>query len=130
MPLFYMVLAAVFKSTGVLPANGFGGLEPGAATTISMAMLAAGVTSCMASIAVKKFLAQGRPGASQDEQAVRFKGTLAAIAVSESGAVLGLVIMLLTGNLVYGGLLCGLSIAVSLFHFPSRYWLEHGDKVM
>jgi hypothetical protein len=38
--------------------------------------------------------------------------------------------MLLTGNMLYGSLLCGLSFAITYFHLPSRYWLERGNPVL
>jgi hypothetical protein len=57
----------------------------------------------------------------------RFRAAMVAMALSESGAVLGLLLMLLSGQVLYGALLCGLSFAITCFHFPTRSWLAHGD---
>lgn len=127
MPVLYMAVIAVLKSAGVLPADGLGSLEPAVANTISMAMVGAGVLSSSISIVLKKALLAGQARGGTEDSETRFKGTLVAMAVAESGAVMGLVLMLLTGNLLFGGLLCGLSFAICCFHFPSRYWLEHGS---
>ena len=124
-PLVYMGVISALKFSGALPENGFGAVPPEAEMPISLALLAGGILSSLASIVLKKALIQSQGDGSASG---RFKGVLVAMAVSESGAVMGLVLMLLTGNLLYGSLLCGLSFAVTCFHFPSRYWLEHGDR--
>lgn len=123
-PLVYMGVVSALHFGGVLPQNGFGDFPPEALMPISLALLGGGILSSLASIVLKKALIQSQHDASP---AGRFRGVLVAMAVSESGAVMGLVLMLLTGNMLYGSLLCGLSFAVTCFHFPSRYWLEHGD---
>ena len=120
-----MGVVAALKLGGSLPEGGLAALPAETATPLSLALLAAGIGSSLLSIVLKKALLKSQQ---DDSPGGRFKGVLVSMAVSESGAVMGLVLMLLTGNLLYGSLLCGLSFAVTCFHFPSRYWLEHGDK--
>lgn len=129
MPLVYMAVANIMKFTGALPEAGIGEFDPAMVTPISLALLAAGTTSSLASMVLKKPLLE-KLGVQTQNSAARFKATLICMAISESGAVLGLVLMLLTGNMLYGSLLCGLSFAVTYFHFPSRYWLEQGGSVV
>jgi hypothetical protein len=129
MPLIYMVLATALKNAGIIPPGGLGDFDPEAVPIISMALLVGGTVSSTASIAVKKILLKTLEARGQDAGA-RFKIALISIALSESGAVMGLALMLLTGDLRYGGLLCGLSFAITCFHFPSRYWLEQGNPVV
>lgn len=129
MPLVYMAVANIMKYTGTLPESGIGELEPAMVTPISLALLAAGTTTSVASIVLKKVLLE-KLGVQTQDAAARFKATLICMAISESGAVLGLVLMLLTGNMLYGSLLCGLSFAITCFHLPSRYWLEQGNPVV
>ncbi len=129
MPLLYMVVANIMKYTGTLPETGIGDLDPAAVTPISLALLAAGTTSSLTSMVLKKVLLE-KLGVQTQDAAARFKATLVCMAISESGAVLGLVLMLLTGNMLYGSLLCGLSFAITYFHLPSRYWLERGNPVL
>jgi hypothetical protein len=126
MPLVYVVVANIMKMTGALPESGIGELDPAMVTPISLALLAVGTTSSLASMVLKKILLE-KLGVQTQDAAARFKATLICMAISESGAVLGLVLMLLTGNMLYGGLLCGLSFAITYFHFPSRFWLEQGS---
>lgn len=127
MPLLYMAIIAGLKFSGILAEDGFGVIEPGRQSPITMAMIAAGISAGVVSIPLRKLFV-ARQSDAKDAVAARFQGTLGAMAMSESGAVMGLVLMLLTGNLIYGGLLCALSFAITCFHFPSRHWLEHGRQ--
>lgn len=126
-PLAYMAAITALQFSGGLPENGFGDLPEETAFMLSLALLGGGILSSLSSIALKKTILASQEN---DSPEGRFKGVLVSMAVSESGAVMGLVLMLLTGNLLYGSLLCGLSFAVTCFHFPSRYWLEHGDQAL
>ena len=128
MPLVYMLVAYILRFVGALPAGGLGEFEPEAEPIIALALIAAGVSSSVLSLFLKKFIL-ARVATESSGARERFQATLVSLAVAESGAVLGLLMMLLLGNPLYGGLLCGLSFAVACFHFPSRYWLEHGDAV-
>lgn len=94
-------------------------------TPISMALLAAGTTSSLASIVLKILLE--KLGVETQDAAARFKATLICMAISRSGAVLGLVLMLLTGNMLYGSLLCGLSFAITLFSLPESLLVGAGQ---
>lgn len=125
MPLIYMVLALALKKVGIIPEGGIGNLDPEAVPTVSLALVIGGTVTSITSMTVKKFLLQSMNAQGQDA-AARFKVALISMAISESGAVMGLALMLLTGDLLYGALLCGLSFAITCFHFPSRYWLEQG----
>lgn len=129
MPLIYMILAAALKNAGILPPGGIGDIGAETVPVISLALLVGGTVSSTASIAVKKILLKSFGERGQDAGA-RFKIALISMALSESGAVIGLALMLLTGDLLYGGLLCGLSFAITCFHFPSRHWLEQGNPVV
>ena len=129
MPLFYMVLAVLLKQVGVIPENGIGDIDPAAPPVLSLALLACGTLSSTASIMIKKLLLKA-PFSQVSDAGGRFKIALISMAISESGAVMGLGLMLLTGDLLYGGLLCGLSFAITCFHFPSRYWLAQGNAVV
>jgi hypothetical protein len=126
-PLVYMGVAAGLKFGGVMPEEGLAALPPESAMIIPLVLLAAGTLSSVFSIVVRKLLMKSQP---TGQPAERFRIVLVSMAVSESGAVMGLVLMLLTGNLLYGGLLCGLSFAVTCFHFPSRHWLDYGDQAL
>lgn len=129
MPVLYMALAVVLKQTEVLTDAGMGNLDPVSGLPITLAVIVLGTLSSTASILVKVLLLRSFPAQDRTPD-VRFKATLITMAVSESGAVMGLTLILITGSLLYGGLLCGLSFAVTCFHFPSRYWLESGDSVL
>lgn len=129
MPLLYMVIAVAMKYAGAIPERGIGEFDPQMVTPISLALVAGGTGSSLVSLVAKK-LVLSTMGPESGNAAARFKATLVAMAISESGAVIGLALMLLTGDLLYGGLLCGLSFAITCFHFPSRYWLERGDDVV
>jgi hypothetical protein len=129
MPVLYMAVAVVLKQTEVLTATGMGNLDPVSGLPITLAVVVLGTLSSTASILVKVLLLRSFPVQDRTPD-VRFKATLITMAVSESGAVMGLTLILITGSLLYGGLLCGLSFAVTCFHFPSRYWLESGDSVL
>jgi len=129
MPLVYMVLAAGLRNAGVIPEGGIGEIDPTSVPILSLALLIGGTVSSTSSIAVKKILLKSSVLQGQDA-AARFKVALTSMAISESGAVMGLALMLLTGDLLYGGLLCGLSFAITCFHFPCRYWLEQGNTVV
>ncbi len=125
MPLLYMVLVSVLKRGGVLPQGGIGDIDPTSLPSISLVLVIAGTLSSTASMAVKKILLKALAPQGRDV-AARFKVALISMAISESGAAIGLGLMVLTGDLLYGGLLCGLSYAITCFHFPSRAWLEQG----
>jgi len=129
MPVLYMAVAVVLKHTEVVTATGMGNLDPVSGLPITLAVIVLGTLSSTASILVKVLLLRSFPVQDRTPE-VRFKATLITMAVSESGAVMGLTLILITGSLLYGGLLCGLSFAVTCFHFPSRYWLESGDSVL
>ena len=123
-PLIYMVVLTVLKFSGTLPDGGMGDISSEAATPLSLALLFGGFVASSSSLVLKKIILRGQ---GTDSPEGRFKAVLVSMAIAESGAVMGLVLTLLTGDLLYGGLLCGLSFAVTCFHFPSRYWLEQGD---
>lgn len=129
MPLFYMLVAYMLRFLGALPDGGLGEFGPEAEPIIAIALIAAGVSSSVLSLFLKKFIL-ARVTVENAGPRERFQATLVSLAVAESGAVLGLLMMLLLGNPLYGGLLCGLSFAVACFHFPSRYWLEQGDPTV
>ena len=124
-PPVYMLVMVVMKLSGALPENGFGGIPADVAPVASLALLGIGIVAPLTSFFLKPVLiAQQRQASSPPS---RFHVVLVSMALSEYGAVLGLVLMLLTGNLLYGGLLCGLSFAITCFHLPGRYWLAFGD---
>lgn len=124
-PPVYMLVTLVMKLSGALPENGFVEFPADIAPLISLALLGAGVVAPLTSFFLKPVLmAQQRQTSTPPG---RFHVALVSMALSESGAVLGLVLMLMTGNLLYGGLLCGLSFAVTCFHIPGRHWLAFGD---
>lgn len=124
-PPVYMLVIIVMKLSGALPENGLGGLSPDVAPLISLALLGIGVVAPLTSFFLKPVLVAQQQQASTPSS--RFHVVLVSMALSESGAVLGLVLMLMTGNLLYGSLLCGLSFAITCFHIPGRHWLASGD---
>ncbi len=126
MPLAYVVAAYILHAIDVLPTEGFAALD--SQTTLLLAgvfLLSCILSAVVSPVLKKKILQAGEVEGSLDRQ-TRFKASMLAMATSESGAALGLVLILLTGNLLYGTLLCALSFAVTCFHFPRRRWLEEG----
>jgi ABC-type sulfate transport system permease subunit len=128
-PILYVVLATVLRSAGVIPDTGIADSDPEAVPVVSLALLMGGTVSSITSLGIKTLLLRASDAHRQGPGA-RFKVALISMAISESGAVMGLVLILLTGDLLFGGLLCGLSFAVTCFHFPSRHWLEQGSAVV
>lgn len=127
MPILYMGLSMVFMKLEVIPPNGMGNLDPASVLPLTLAIVVLGTISSTVSILVKALLFRSI-GVQDRTPEIRFRATLIAMAVSETGAAMGLALVLITGSLLYGGLLCGLSFAITCFHFPSRYWLECGDS--
>ena len=125
MPLFYAAILVALRVGGILPVTGFGEIEGLEAQTLAYIFLAAGVGTSLASIFFKKLMIQTVSGPVDANR--RFQTVLVAMAIAESGALLGFVFVLLTGQVIYGALLGALSFAVSCFHFPSRRWLLEGD---
>jgi len=129
MPLAYVAMAQVLRAVGVLPQRGFGDFDEGATLIVTGLFLAASVSASLLSPFLKKaLLAKAAEAGDAPTPRHRFQAVFVAMALSEAGAVLGLVLMLMTGNMLYGALLCGLSFAITCFHFPGRHWLEHGDR--
>lgn len=129
MPILYMGVAIALLKAEVISPQGMGNLDPASGLPITLGVIVLGTLTSTASILVKVLLL--RSIAVQDRTPeIRFRATLITMAVSETGAVMGLTLTLITGNLLFGGLLCGLSFAITCFHFPSRYWLESGDSVL
>lgn len=129
MPLAYVVAAYILHGIEVLPSSGFVELGPQATLLLTGVFLLSCILSAIISPLLKKKILQDAAAANLQDQQTRFKASMLAMASSEAGAALGLVLILLTGNLLYGTLLCGLSFAVTCFHFPRRRWLEEGDSV-
>lgn len=129
MPILYMGLSAALVKAEVLSPDGMSYLDPVSGLPVTLGVMVLGTFSSMASILVKVFLLR-MVEARERTPEIRFRATLIAVAVSETGAVMGFTLMLITGSLLYGGLLCGLSFAITCFHFPSRNWLECGDSVL
>lgn len=129
MPLIYMLAALALRQFAVIPESGIGGFESQMVMPLSLTLTFAGISVSITSIFAKKALLRTLVSGPQDA-GMRFKAALISMAISESGAVIGLVLILLTGDLLFGGLLCGLSFAVTCFHFPSRYWLEQGEPLV
>ena len=129
MPITYMAGAIALRASDILPEGGLGELDEQSTLLLTAVFLAASVSASIFSLFLKKMLLGAAKG-DRIDQSMRFKAVLVAMALSESGAVMGLVLMLLTGNLLYGALLCGLSFAITCFHFPRRHWLEHGDDAL
>lgn len=126
MPVSYMVVAAALRFGQVLPEKGLGELDEQTTLLLTAVFLVVSVSTSVFSMVFKKM----RLAHPDLDQGGRFQTILVAMAMSESGAALGLVLMLLTGNVLYGSLLCGLSFAITCFHFPRRHWLEHGDDAL
>ena len=129
MPIAYMAVVIALRAGNVLPEEGLGELDEQTTLLLTAVFLVASVSASMFSLFLKKMLLSAATGEKADQN-TRFKAVLVAMALSESGAVMGLVLMLLTGNILYGALLCGLSFAITCFHFPRRHWLEHGDDAL
>jgi hypothetical protein len=127
MPMAYMGVVVAMQFSGSLPEQGFGGFDDQFALVLTGIFLATGLSAAVFSMFLKKRLIRGDDDTGVIDGKTRFKAVLLAMVLSESGAVMGLVLMLLTGNMVYGALLCGISCAITCFHFPSRHWLENGD---
>ncbi len=126
MPIAYMVVPIAMHFTGVLPERGYGNFDEQLTLIVGGFFLMAGVSSAAFSMILKKKLVGRSERSKISEEQARFQAVLVAMVLSESGAVMGLVLMLLTGNVIFGALLCGISFAITCFHFPSRHWLENG----
>ena len=124
MPIVYMVVAVGLRLAGVVQQEGFGEFDPQLTLILTGAFVAAGITTGAVSLVFKKAMLKNATAAEQ-----RFTAVLESMAISEFGAVLGLMLILLSGNVLYGSLLCGISFAFTCFHFPGRHWLEHGDDL-
>ena len=127
MPLAYVVAAYILHAIEVLPPQGFAELGPQATLLMAGVFLLSCILSAVVSPLLKKKILQTAAAEATVDRQTRFKASMLAMATSESGAALGLVLILLTGNLLYGTLLCALSFAVTCFHFPRRRWLEEGE---
>ena len=129
MPLAYVVAAYILHAIEVLPPTGFVELGPQATLLLAGVFLLSCVLSAVVSPILKKKILQMAAADNTLDRHARFKASMIAMATSEAGAGLGLVLIFLTGNLLYGTLLCALSFAVTCFHFPRRHWLEDGDTL-
>lgn len=126
MPLVYVVVAATIRFAGVIPEAGVGDLDGPTTLILTAAFLVAGIFMSVLAPVLKAAILRNI-GEGEEAPVTRFRAVLVAMALSESGAVMGFVLILLTGNLLYGALLCGLSFAATCFLFPRRDWLERGD---
>jgi hypothetical protein len=87
---------------------------------------ALGAVSLVASIVLRRIMLQRLPEDAPLQR--RFSITLVCMALAEPPAAMGLVVVLLTGDLVSAGILWGLGFAGMVHHFPSRAWLEAGEN--
>lgn len=126
MPLVYMGAAIAMRIFGVIPETGVADLRgTEAALMMQGAFLVVGIVTVMTSPMIKKAIL--RSASAPVTPQLRFRAVLVAMALTESAAVLGFVLILLTGNVLIGAVLCGFSFASTCFHFPRRLWLEQGD---
>ncbi len=126
MPLVYMGGAIAMRFAGAVPETGFADLDDQTSLILTAAFLVAGISTAVFSSKIKQMILNA-PGIGSVTPETRFKAVMVAMALSESGAVMGFLVILLAGNVVYGAVLCGLSFAMTCFHFPSRSWLERGE---
>ena len=104
----------------VIPAGGYMDASEDIGVALNGMMIVAGVLSAGASFPLKRALASridpGRPS--------RFQVALISMAMAETGGVLALVSILVTGELGTAAILLGVAVAAGIYHFPTRAWLE------
>jgi len=98
-------------------------LGPGLPNLLAILLLACGAVAAGGSVLLRRVL-ERRPAQGGRTLQKRLTIVILGLAVAEVPATLGLVLALITGGLAVPGVLWGLSLGVTLFHFPSRAWLE------
>lgn len=121
--VIYMIVVMLMRVTGSMPEQGFGGVEPALATITGVAFLTAGVLGVCAAFLIRK-ICMAQLSSGKDTLAVRFRIVLVTMAICESAAILGLVHVLLCGNLTFAWILWGIALGGSILLFPTRVWLE------
>lgn len=122
-PVIQFAVLAVLRLGEIMPEEGFApvglsdGLMGGAA--VVWALMAAGVSFAVRPRLESVLMRQAGPGLG-----ARMRTILFAMAICESGAVLGFVVGLIGGGLLWPGMAMGISVLGCARHFPSRQWLE------
>ncbi|MCH7958554.1 MAG: hypothetical protein IID08_00390 [Candidatus Hydrogenedentes bacterium] len=119
----YAVVGFALVLFDVMPSGGYMDVSENIGVALNGMMIVAGILSAGASFPLKRVLASRidpeRPGGPS-----RFQVALISMAMAETGGVLGLVAVLLTGELGAAGILWGVAVGAGVFHFPTRAWLE------
>ena len=118
--LFYAIVGAVLRFTGEAPpiiaadAN---------ADLFNYLFLFLGVTTAIVSFPLRNIMRRKlTPGAATPQQVLTL--VIIPMAVAEAAGVFGLVLLLLTGQMLYACLLWGLALGAAILHFPSSGWIN------
>ncbi|MBI2422158.1 MAG: hypothetical protein HYV27_04950 [Candidatus Hydrogenedentes bacterium] len=83
-----------------------------------------GLGAAALSFVLRRFMARRFAAEGATLQTIA-QAVIVSLAFAEAPGIMGLLLALLTGELALPGLLWGTSFAVSLFHFPTRAWIEN-----
>ncbi|HOE67043.1 MAG TPA: hypothetical protein PLO62_11010 [Candidatus Hydrogenedentes bacterium] len=127
-PITYLVVLVLLRVTGTLPTTGFVQLPEATQTILKVALGAMALLTAIATLRIRKrleaaFLAKANTIAS------RTRIVIITMAICDAAAVLGLVIGLLTGDLIIAAVVMAVAMAGSIFHFPTRAWIEQAEDV-
>ena len=123
----YLVLGVLLKLYVFEEGQGFTEMPEGALSILGPVLLVVGAASSFGSIPFCRLL-EPRFLAAGDGIQARLRLLLVSMAVAESGAIMGLVYVMLSGRLNIPLVLWGCALAASIHHFPSRAWLEAGSR--
>lgn len=121
--VIYMLVLGLLRVTGSMPANGFVGIEGQDAVNLTTALGIAAFAVVAGSIPMRKRLEQIVLDRADTRQS-KTRIIIVTMAVCDVAGIMGLWCGLLTGKLLWAGLLAGIGLIGCAHHFPTRAWLE------
>lgn len=122
--IVHAVVGVWLTRGGVLPEGGLMNADENTLGLIGLVLVAAGAGAATLSFLVRRLLVQRLQNEGATLQSI-LQAVIVSLAMAEAPGVMGLVLALLTGGLLLPAVLWGISFGVSLFHFPTRAWIEN-----
>lgn len=102
----YPIGGIVLSVTGILPSEGFAGVDESVRSILPLALLFAGLVLGAASLVLPRMLVQAEP----------FQRRIVGMAISDATGTLGLVLLLLLGDLLIPFVLWAIALATGIQH--------------
>lgn len=120
--VMYAGVLLVMRYSGILHEHGMSQIEEPLRSTLISVFIACGVLAAGASAASRSFI-RSLILAADPSQSGRYRAVVIPMAIADLPGILGFLLGVMTGDVVWAIVLIGVSFVTCLYHYPSREWI-------